>query len=179
MSIYLMRTALFLFISSSSLLFSAQLTDPLRNQQEALKDQLLKLNQNVADLSTLQPLDQTASMQKIALALQTNIRPHENWEAAVLYPAVDQIVGGVYSFTATLAYDQIIINRWIDDLALLAARTNIDILTFQRRAFFIFGLLTAHIEEVEQILFSVIDKNMTPQQFQTQIMNNSVISSPK
>lgn len=96
---------------------------------------------------------------EIAGDLDEALRPHLEWEERAIHPIVDKFAcEGPAAFSASMRYEHDIIHRWLADVARLAEGD--DARAFARRVDNLLGLVLAHFELEEQVLFPVLDRAM-------------------
>lgn len=130
------------------------------------------LDAMVGALATASPHEQAAHMARVVAFLTDHLKGHAEWEERVLYRVVDREAGGREPFTASMRHEHAIIRRWVAELAAEAAQKAPDARAFARRADKLLGLLTAHMKEEEEVLLPVLDRNMTAEQFQREVIND-------
>jgi iron-sulfur cluster repair protein YtfE (RIC family) len=150
-----------------------QATLGFRALHQELRTHTTRLTIQVGKLSKQTPEEQKASMTEIVASFTDNIHSHAKIEEQVLYPAVDQAAGSPaeYPFTATMRYEHRIIGRWITELRNHSSQPSPDIRAFTRRAENLLGLISAHLEEEEDILLPVLDSKMTVAQFKKEVLD--------
>jgi len=131
-----------------------------------------QLDALVGALATASPQEQAAHMARMVAFLADHVEGHAEWEEHVLYRVVDREAGGREPFTASMRHEHAIIRRWSAELAAEAAQKAPDARAFARRADKLLGLLTAHMEGEEEVLLPVLDRNLTAEQFQREIIND-------
>jgi len=98
-------------------------------------------------------------MDRVISYLAAQIQPELSWEEQWLYPAVDKLGGpGRLLPTATLRHEHRIIHQWTAELSRERARPLPNAKAFLRRADMLLGLLRAHLENEEAVLFPVLDE---------------------
>lgn len=131
------------------------------------------LDAMVGALATASPHEQAAHMAHIVGFLTDHLQGHAEWEERVLYRVVDREAGsGREPFTASMRHEHAIIRRWVAELAAEAGQKVPDARAFARRADKLLGLLTAHMEEEEEVLLPVLDRSLTAEQFQREVIND-------
>jgi iron-sulfur cluster repair protein YtfE (RIC family) len=122
-----------------------------------------------------QPLKmQRETMKKVTGFLKDQIEPHAAWEEKVLYPAADQRAGSQsHLFTATMRNDHKIVSRRIRELESSTTQRSPDARDFTRKTDRLLGLLTAHFENEEEILLPVLDRTMSQEEFDRDIMKRT------
>jgi iron-sulfur cluster repair protein YtfE (RIC family) len=133
-------------------------TAPLREARSQLRQALAKLAERVGAARDL-PLDvRTAAMEDIVTELAARLRPHLEWEERTIHPVVDKFAcEGPATFSASMRYEHAIIYRGIHDLRALANDATAAI-AFSRRADNLLGVVLAHFELEEEVLFPVLDR---------------------
>jgi hemerythrin-like domain-containing protein len=145
-------------------------TDKFRAEHAEIKIHLSHVEQWAGDLTSQPPPGQKKTMAKIVRFFKEHIRPHAEWEERRLYPAVDKRVGkGTEVFTSTMRYEHRIVGRWVEDLVKEEKKTAPDAKDFARKTDQLLGLIRAHFEEEEEVLLPILDKSMTPAQFEKEI----------
>jgi hemerythrin-like domain-containing protein len=121
-------------------------------QHSRLKERLAQVQALAGALRSSEPEAAAAAMKEVLRFLESEVRPHAEWEERVLYPLLDRRLGRARTFTATLRYEHRVIDRWVTDLAREAARQTPDLVAFARRTDKVLGLLEAHFEAEEEVL---------------------------
>jgi hemerythrin-like domain-containing protein len=99
-------------------------------------------------------------MRAIVSELDACLRPHLSWEERTIHPIVDRFAcEGPTAFSATMRYEHEIIDRWSADLARRAEES--DFVAFARNADRLLGVVLAHFELEEQVLFPILDRAVT------------------
>lgn len=143
-----------------------------RLEHADLRQRLVQLESMVGSLPGAACDEQAKLITTVVRFLESHVKAHAQWEERVLYPVVDRQAGsGREPFTASMRYEHRIISRWVDDLVREASRPVPDGRTFARRADNLLGLMTAHFEEEEAVLLPVLDRTMTAEQFQREIIS--------
>jgi len=148
-------------------------TEGFRALHQELRTHTTHLTILVGKLAKQTPEEQKASMTEIVTCLTDNVHSHAKIEEDVLYPVVDKAAGSPaeFPFTATMRYEHRIIGRWITELRNHANQPSPDIMAFTRRAENLLGLISAHLEEEEDILLPVLDSKMTVAQFKKEVLD--------
>lgn len=104
-----------------------------------------------------QPLpERRDAMRRIVADLSACLDPHLRWEERTIHPLVDKFAcEGPAAFSASMRYEHEIIDRWLADLATLAEG---DAVRFTRRADNLLGIVAAHFELEEHVLFPILDR---------------------
>jgi iron-sulfur cluster repair protein YtfE (RIC family) len=101
---------------------------------------------------------------EIAGDIDETLRPHLEWEERAIHPIVDKFAcEGPAAFSASMRYEHEIIHRWLAEIARLAEGD--DARAFARRVDNLLGLVLAHFELEEQVLFPILDRAMSPDAF--------------
>jgi iron-sulfur cluster repair protein YtfE (RIC family) len=148
-------------------------TEGFRALHQELRTHTTHLTILAGKLPKQSPEEQTATMTEIVTCLTDNIHSHAKIEEDVLYPVVDKASGSPpdYPFTATMRYEHRIVGRWITELRNNANQPSPDITAFTRRTENLLGLISAHLEEEEDILLPVLDAKMTVAQFKKEVLD--------
>ncbi len=144
-------------------------SDTLRADHAELAKRIAALQETLDALAKASPLDARTGMERTVVFLDEEIRPHAAWEEVRLYPVVDRAVGGASPFTAGLREAHDAMDRWIDELAVVAARPEPDAAAFARLATRVFATLAAHFEEEERVLLPVLDRAFTPDELSREV----------
>lgn len=145
-------------------------TEPFRAEHVEVKEHLGHIHSMVGSMLSAPPEEQVKTMNFVVKFLNTHIKSHAEWEEKVLYPVVDKYAGGgPHAFTASMRYEHGIVGRWIGELQSEAAKPSPDAKVFARRTDNLLGLLWAHFEEEEEVLLPLLDKSMTPEQFEREM----------
>jgi len=115
------------------------------------------------------PEQQAQTMQRVVGFFQEHIGPHAMDEELVLYPAVQRRAGKGNRLTEVPIYEHRIVERWIADLEIEAAKPSPDTAAFSLKALHLVGLLRAHFEVEEEVLLPVLDATMTPEEFNREV----------
>jgi hemerythrin-like domain-containing protein len=143
-----------------------------RLEHADLRQRLVHLETMVGALARATRDKQVALMREVVSFLEGHVNAHAQWEERVLYPVVDRQAGsGTEPFTASMRHEHRIIGRWVKELSREAARPVPDARAFARRADNLLGLMTAHFEEEEEVLLPVLDRTMTAEQFQREVIS--------
>jgi hemerythrin-like domain-containing protein len=146
---------------------TARPTESFRQEHVEIRAHLDHVRDWTGKLSQQAPDEQRTTARRIVAFFQEHIQPHAGWEEKALYPLVDRLAGGgEYPFTATMRHEHRIVERWIGELAKEAAKPRPDYRAFARRADNLLGLIAAHFEEEEEVLLPLIDRSLTPEQFE-------------
>lgn len=170
--------ALFVFIVLLAAVALAQddnvrATEGFRALHQDLRTHTTHLTILAGKLPKQTPEEQKATMTEIVTCLTDNIHSHAKIEEDVLYPVVDKAAGSPmdYPFTATMRYEHRIVGRWITELRNNANQPSPDVSAFARRTENLLGLISAHLEEEEDILLPVLDAKMTVAQFKKEVLD--------
>lgn len=149
-------------------------TAPFSAEHAELRKHLGHIQKMIGDLAAAAPPARRRTMETVVAFLNEHIRPHAEWEERVLYPLVDRHAGsGREPFTATMRHEHRIVGRWIEELAREAARSQPDVWAFSRRSDNLLGLLAAHFEDEEEVLLPILERVMTREEFQREVMDRA------
>lgn len=145
-------------------------SDSFRTEHAGLRGHLFQLEITVASLAAASGEEQHRATTEMVRFLRSHVSDHAQWEERVLYPLVDRQAGGNEPFTAVMRHEHRIIERWVAELTDETCRSPIAIRRFVRLAERLVGLLLAHFECEEEVLLPVLDRTMTPQEFDREVM---------
>jgi len=170
MNVQNIANALVLTLSATSA-FAADLpTAPFRREHVEIKEHLGHLDSMIGGLPAAPAAEQRRTMTMVVKFLDEHIRKHAEWEEAHLYPAIDKrTLAGAHPFTASMRHEHRIVGRSIDALAAMAGDPASSPATFARSADRLLGLISAHFEEEEEVLLPILDKSMSPEQFEQEL----------
>lgn len=132
-------------------------TGPLRDVRDRLRRSLESIAERVGQLSALPLEERSPAMAKVAGDLDAVLRPHLEWEERTVHPVVDKFAcEGPAAFSASMRYEHAIIHRSIGELRELSGAE--DVVAFSRRADNLLGIVFAHFELEEQIVFPILDR---------------------
>ncbi len=138
-------------------------TAPLRAARARIVARLGEIADRIGTLDTAPSETQHPRMHAIVTDLAVCLRPHLEWEERTIHPIVDKYAcEGPAVFSASMRYEHEIIYRWIADLRDLADG---DAVPFARRGDNLLGVVVAHFELEEHVLFPILDRNMSPASF--------------
>jgi iron-sulfur cluster repair protein YtfE (RIC family) len=136
-------------------------TAPLREARRRLRESLAAIADRVGELASLPAEERSARLKQIAADLDARLRPHLEWEERTIHPVVDKFAcEGPAAFSTSMRYEHEIIYRSIDELreqSLDASST----VAFSRRADNLLGVVLAHFELEEQVLFPILDRALS------------------
>jgi hypothetical protein len=123
-----------------------------------LRRALAAIGERVGALSAL-PLEARAgAMREIAADLEARLRPHLEWEERTVHPIVDTFsCEEPAAFSAAMRYEHEIVFRGIGELREQSA-DGASVVAFTRRADNLLGLVLAHFELEEEVLFPILDQ---------------------
>ena len=134
------------------------ITARLRDARARLRESLATVADRVGALAMLPPEERCAAMKQVAADLDAQLRPHLEWEERTIHPVVDKFAcEGPAAFSASMRYEHEIIHRGIGELrgqSFDAAA----VVAFSRRADNLLGVVLAHFELEEQVLFPILDR---------------------
>lgn len=149
-----------------------RMTDPLRAEHEALRAHLRHMTSMVGNIAAQTPEEQKETMAHVITCMGTNVQNHNKWDEQFVYPQIEKYgatPGIAVGLTATIAYENRIIGRWVSELKNQASMPEPDIKAFARRADNLLGLVMAHFEEEEDVLLPVLDAKMSADEFKKQV----------
>ncbi len=134
------------------------LTAPLREVRAHLRQEFARIAERVGALRDLPLGAGAAAMEDIAAELLARLRPHLEWEERVIHPVVDKFAcEGPATFSTSMRYEHAIIYRGLDELRAQASDPAA-VVAFSRRADNLLGVVLAHFELEEQVLFPILDR---------------------
>jgi hypothetical protein len=134
------------------------ITAPLRAARDRLREKVAAVADRVGELPALPNEERAAAMERVAVDLDTCLRPHLEWEERIIHPVVDKFASeGPAAFSASMRYEHQIIYRCIGELGGRAADAAA-LTAFSRRADNLIGLVLAHFELEEEVLFPILDR---------------------
>ncbi|MBI3856792.1 MAG: hemerythrin domain-containing protein [Planctomycetes bacterium] len=143
-------------------------TASIRQDLQRVQRQLLGLERTIDTLHEVNESEQIALMNGAIGTLRDCLLPQLALEEKVLYPAVDRrMAGGLVPFTQALQSEHQLMRRWIEELHCLANETLPDHNAFARRAERLLGLLEAHFEVEESLLFPILDQPASVARYRT------------
>jgi iron-sulfur cluster repair protein YtfE (RIC family) len=136
----------------------ALFTAPLRAARTRIRRRLASLADRVGLLPSLPVEERTTAMTSIALDLEHGLRPHLDWEERSIHPVVDKFAcEGPAAFSASMRYEHEIIYRGIGELREHSLDASA-VVAFARRADNLLGVVAAHFELEEEVLFPILDR---------------------
>jgi iron-sulfur cluster repair protein YtfE (RIC family) len=136
-------------------------TAPLRNARARLRERLAAIADEIGSLTVIAAGERRGAMRSIVGELDACLRPHLRWEERTIHPIVDRFAcEGPTAFSATMRYEHEIIDRWSAELARRAEGG--DAIAFARNADRLLGVVLAHFELEEQVLFPILDRSVAP-----------------
>jgi hemerythrin-like domain-containing protein len=151
----------------------SSVTAPLREERLRLRESLAAIAERVGELARLPMEGRSAAMKQVAAELDERLRPHLEWEERTIHPIVDKFAcEGPAAFSASMQYEHEIIFRSIGELrwrSLDAAA----VVAFSRRADNLLGIVLAHFELEEEVLFPIIDRALS------RTSDSSVVAPPR
>lgn len=134
-------------------------TDPLRQNLARLQSVLGTAERHLDALREVNETEQVRLMQSTADLFKEYLLPHLAAEEAVLHPAADrQLPSTQGRLTVVLRHEHDILRRWVRDLESLANASMPDRHEFARRAERLLGLVEAHFEVDESVLYPILDR---------------------
>ncbi|BDG02986.1 hemerythrin domain-containing protein [Anaeromyxobacter oryzae] len=149
-------------------MLSGLATAPLRRARARVREVLDGISERVGALAAEPAAGRAGAMRAIVADLDACLRPHLDWEERTVHPVVDKFAcEGPAAFSASMRYEHEIIQRSLTDLE---RRTGAgDAATFARHADRLLGVLFAHFELEEEVLFPILDRTMSPEAFRTAV----------
>ncbi|HEX8907827.1 MAG TPA: hemerythrin domain-containing protein, partial [Anaeromyxobacteraceae bacterium] len=96
----------------------------------------------------------------VVAELEAALRPHLEWEESTIHPIVDKFAcEGPAAFSTSMRYEHVIIYRWLGELG-RQAQDSAAVVAFSRRADNLLGVVLAHFELEEEVLFPILDRAM-------------------
>ena len=130
-----------------------------------MRERLAGISDRIGALSASPPGERRAAMRAVVADLDACLRPHLEWEERTVHPIVDKFAcEGPASFSSSMRYEHTIIERWSADLARRAEAG--DAAAFTRSADRLLGVVLAHFELEEEVLFPILDRSVDPRAFQ-------------
>ena len=149
------------------MLNAPEVTAPLRAQRARLRETLAAISERVGALPGRVDGARSDEMRAIVAALDACLRPHLAWEERTLHPVVDKYAcEGPAAFSASMRYEHEIIHRWCAELA---RQSGGDPLAFARQADRLLGVVLAHFELEEHVLFPILDRTLSAGAYRAQI----------
>jgi hemerythrin-like domain-containing protein len=134
-------------------------TEPIRQDLTQLRKILRSLERNYDLLHEVNESEQVVLMQSTLALLKDYLLPHLAAEEAVLYPAIEkQMQASRLLPTQAMREEHDIMRRWIKEMEALANAPLPDHNAFARRGERLLGLIEAHLDVVEAVLFPVLDQ---------------------
>lgn len=149
---------------------TARVTEPFRQEHVELKEHLAHVHDWNGALVKQPPAEQAQTMKRIVGFFEQHLAPHAKWEEEHLYTSVDKRAGGgPNAFTASMRFEHRVVERWIAELRKLSEAEAPDATAFARRTDYLLGLVTAHFQAEEEVLLPVLDRTMTPEEFEREL----------
>ncbi|MEO7994606.1 MAG: hemerythrin domain-containing protein, partial [bacterium] len=97
------------------------------------------------------------------------------WEEAVLYPAIDRLAGvSDPPLTATMRREHQFVGGWMAELQGFRSASPPDTASFARVADNMLSFIAAHFAVQEDVLLPVLDRTLTPEEFQREILDRTL-----
>ena len=144
-------------------------TEPFRREHVELAKHLAHVHDMNGRLASEEAPERADTMRKIVSFFEDHLAPHARWEEGHLYTSVDKRAGGPSPFTASMRFEHRVVERWIGELRRESLAAAPDVTKFARRTDYLLGLVTAHLEAEEEVLLPVLDRTMTPQEFEREL----------
>jgi len=134
-------------------------TEPIRRNLAQLRKVLLSLERQFEAVHERSESRQVQLMHDAVGMLQDYLLPHLAAEEAVLFPAAErELAPCPASVTQALTREHEIMRLWIHELETLADQSAPDPPAFVRRGERLLGLIEAHFDVEEAVLFPIIDR---------------------
>jgi iron-sulfur cluster repair protein YtfE (RIC family) len=151
-------------VQSATIIMSSTpvVTAPLREARRRLRESLATIAHRVGELAGLPLEERGTAMVKVATELEERLRPHLEWEERTIHPVVDKFAcEGPAAFSGSMRYEHAIIYRSIGELRGRAADAAA-VVAFTRHADNLLGVVLAHFELEEEVLFPILDRALAP-----------------
>lgn len=136
------------------------LMERIREVRAGITEKLSSLAADLASLEGMTDSDRRACMQRVAGEMSGCLRAHLEWEESTVHPIADKYAcEGPAVFSASMRYEHQIIYRWLGELRDLAEG---EAAAFRRRADNLLGVVLAHFELEENVLFPVLERSLLP-----------------
>ncbi len=136
------------------------MTAPLRQARDRLRRSLAAIADRVGALAALPVEERAAAMRELGADLDALLRPHLEWEERTVHPVVDKFAcEGPAAFSASMRYEHEIIFRAMGELRAMAD-DGATAVAFSRRADNLLGVVLAHFELEEHVLFPILDRSL-------------------
>lgn len=143
----------------------ALITQPLRDEHRELLPHVAHVRQLGDMAGQASAREVRARLAAVVAFLRDHLVPHAEAEDAVLYPAVDRLIGA--GATATMSRDHVEVVRMTDELGALrdavAERpfTEAELTAIRRLAYGLAALLTLHFAKEEEIYLPLLDRRLS------------------
>jgi hemerythrin-like domain-containing protein len=137
---------------------SAELpTSELRKEHGTVRSMINDLEGRIAG-SAGRASDLERAIDEVMSFIMEELEPHAAWEQRVLYPLIDRWArSDIHPFTATMRHEHAIMGRWVRKLEAARARAVGQPVHWVIQAGELLGLLRAHLEVEEEVLFPILD----------------------
>jgi iron-sulfur cluster repair protein YtfE (RIC family) len=141
-------------------------TEPLRAEHRELLPRLQELRATAASLGASAPHDVRTRLEGVVHFLREHLVPHAQAEEAVLYPAVERVMGAPGAMATMVADHSEVVTR-IERLARTAARlsdapTRTDQFEDLREQLYgLWAILLLHFGKEEEVLLPVLDASLS------------------
>lgn len=133
-------------------------TAALRGARAHLRQALARIADRVGAVRDLPAEVRTPAMEHVIDELSARLRPHLQWEERTIHPIVDRFAcEGPAVFSTSMRYEHAIIYRALDELRAQASDAAA-VVAFTRRADNLLGVVLAHLELEEEVLFPILDQ---------------------
>lgn len=140
----------------------ASVTAPLRDARNRMRSTLAAISDRIGELALVPIAERGAAMEQVVADLDRCLKPHLEWEERTIHPVVDKFAcEGPAAFSASMRYEHHIIHRSIGELRAYAGDATA-VVAFSRRADGLLGVVLAHFELEEEVLFPILDRALDP-----------------
>lgn len=147
-------------------------TGPLRAQHADLMAELGRLEALLEELLSPDGADAGEIMTSVVDFVKLQVRPRAQWEEAVLYEAIDRLLGPAdLPFTATMRREHELVGAWVQQLDAIRAELPPRKRRFALIAAGMLAFIRAHFQVQEDVLLPILDRNLTSDQFLHQILS--------
>lgn len=136
-------------------------------------------SQRAAALMTAKEADVNGQIQAIVGFFQNELMPHAQAEEAVLYGVADRLIPtkAPYRYTDSLRYEHTEVHAAVEEMASFAKsadRSPQAVTEFSRLAIATAGLVRGHFGAEENVILDALDRLMTPEEFQREVVEPTI-----
>jgi hemerythrin-like domain-containing protein len=137
----------------------ARRTEPIRRNLDRLRRILLGVERQFESVHEVNEAEQIVLMQSAVGVLKEYLLPHLSAEEAALYPELERTIPPFPgSVTPAMKREHDLLRQWIAELETLANAPLPDHNAFARRGERLLGLIEAHFEVEESVIFPLLDQ---------------------